>query len=606
MRSRLRLFIFKNNYPTKNLFLKTKVKSFIKNRTKANVEIIAIFLTIFKDLRKRFEIFSKIQTKIKSRSVVRLKNKQSLLTRNLAFIEGVITNSKLRYKHLDKDEFNKAASMRRTLCDESCFSIEEEEFLHLLRKIDFKKIKSRARKLKFLNSKKLQLLKIYETFLKQKSFSLKVVNFSKINDSLKIKGRKSRKFFIEKAVKINFYSFFNKSDEVLNLYKKYGALKKFKPNLIEKKRTYLNLLFFLKYFIIKRERIWNTTGYSLTGAQPIFKKYKEMFEENFIVWYRFVKKFKSNEPFSNNVVPGPQKFRELTNFTVAAKTFEVQKFFYKSLLKNIFFFFLTSFLFFCLYFFPYFCNLNNFVSIFFAVFASSILTVCYFFFMIRVYKYKYIIFRKSLTSFYSSPKKYTRINIFFVSLFGLFSTILLPFEKSYIFDLIAYFKIKKFMSSFSNRSKVNLDFELLSQIIFIIILLLFYALSFYGIGYFFMFSNLLILISLVLLIYLLAFIRFFLLLISIDNNNNFWWKYLILNENYFYIIHFYTEKILKFFFKHFSQNLSDDLAEIFFPIGKLNLSQKDINFVRDFLKVELNLETKSLTKLISVNKSKKI
>jgi len=90
------------------------------------------------------------------------------------------------------------------------------------------------------------------------------------------------------------------------------------------------------------------------------------------------------------------------------------------------------------------------------------------------------------------------------------------------------------------------------------------------------------------------------------NNNNLWWKYLILNDNNFYFIYFYVEKILKFFFKYFNQNLSDDLAEIFFPIGKLNLSQKDINFVRDFLKLELNLETKSLTKLMSTNKSKKI
>jgi hypothetical protein len=95
-------------------------------------------------------------------------------------------------------------------------------------------------------------------------------------------------------------------------------------------------------------------------------------------------------------------------------------------------------------------------------------------------------------------------------------------------------------------------------------------------------------------------------LINLDNNNSLWWKYLILNDNCFSIIYLYSDKVLKFFFKSFNQNSSDDLAEIFFPIGKLNLSQKDINFVRDFLKVELNLETKSLTKLISLNKLKKI
>jgi hypothetical protein len=602
MRLRFRIFIFKNSYPTKNLFFKYKVRSFIKNRTKANVEIIAIFLTIFKDLKKRFTMFSKIQAKVKGRGTGRLKNKQPLLTRNLAFIEGMIANARLRYKQMDKYEFNEAERQRYLLSDESCLYEEEEEFLQLLKKFDFKKIKSKSRKLKFLNAKKLKLLKIYETFLEQKSIDLKTVNFSKINASVKIMGRKSKKFFIEKTVKINFYSFFNKSDEILNIYKEHGARQKFKSNILEKRKTYLNLLFFLKYFIIKRERIWNTAGYALTKAQPLFKKYTEMFEENFIVWYRFVEKFKSNESFNSAVEP--QKFREMINFTVAAKIFEIQKFFYRSLLKNIFFFFFTSFLFFCLYFFPYFCNLNNFVSIFFSVCVSAILTLCYFFFIIRIFKYKYKLFIKNLTSFYSSPKKYSSSNIFFASFFSLFPIILLPFGKFYIFDLIAYFKIKKFMFSFSDYTKVNLSFRLSRQFIFLIIFLLFYILCFYVAGYFFMSNNFTILIYLILLIYLFAFIRFFLLLVNIDNN--FWGKYLILTGDYFQVIYFYVEKILKFFFKHFTQNLSDDLAEIFFPIEKLNLSQKDINFVRDFLKVELNLETKSLTKLISLNKTKKI
>jgi hypothetical protein len=604
--SKLRVFTLKNKFLAKNLFFKSKVKFFIKNRAKANVEIIAIFLTIFKDLRKRFSMFSTIQAKIKFRTRELLKNKQSLLTRNLAFIESMLMNSRLRYKHLDKFEFNKAASIRRSLSDESCFSIDEDEFLHLLRKIDFNKIKSKARKVRLLNSKKLKLLKIYEMFLSQKKLNLKAVNFSKINHDIKTIRYKSKKFFIEKTVKVNFYSFFNKSDAVLNFYKKYGALKKFKPNLLEKRKTYLNLLFFLKYFIIKRERIWNTTGYSLTGAQPIFKKYKEMFEENFVVWYRFVKKFNSTEPFNNNTGAESQKFRELTNFTIAAKIFEIQKFFYKSLLKKVFFFFFTGFLFFCLYFFPYFCNLNAFASIFFAAFVSLVLTVCYFFFILFIYKYKYDLFRKNITSFYFSPKKYNYITIFFASFFSLFSTVLLPFKKFYIFDLISYFKIKKFMFSFSDQNKFNLSFEFLVQTILITLFLMFYTLCFYVVIHFFTNSNLLMLISLFLLCYLLAFIRLFILMININNSNSLWWKYLILNDNNFYFIYFYVERVLKFFFKHFSQNLSDDLAEIFFPVGKLNLSQKDINFVRDFLKLELNLETKSLTKLMSINKSKKI
>jgi len=91
----------------------------------------------------------------------------------------------------------------------------------------------------------------------------------------------------------------------------------------------------------------------------------------------------------------------------------------------------------------------------------------------------------------------------------------------------------------------------------------------------------------------------------VKNSNSMVWKYLIFNCHSFDKIYNFIDKKFNDFFKKTFSTKNLTLVDYLFPIEKLNLSIQDINFVKEFLKIEVNLEIRSLKQMIVLLELKK-
>jgi hypothetical protein len=589
-------FIFKNKY----IFF---IKKYIYLRNLAFLNVLAIINSMRKDLRLRHEFLSKSFNHLnlekekefnfnKSKKTLK-KNSLTLLLNNNAFyylkLKNFLQEQKsneifLKYDYLNHLSLNKQL-FRIHLVNKNIQQIRQElQLKHkILNSFDNKNViglkKNWLNHLNYFFNKQLKeeqhksyKKNIFESvYLKHLFFNEASKNFfsyvklkkldtftnsentnaffSNLSD---LRFEKGLMNFFNNISKLNLFNFFNQSDFFLTLKKKLLLKRHFKLQNFYWSKHFQDFIFFFKYFLSKRDRLWYKSYMEDLLKNNLLQDNDLSWELNFDLNERLIIDLANKNLYvKTNRTNLHLDYLKLSNFFSLIKLRDYLIFiFYFTLTVSLIIFFLIIFLTIKLFFLEnnFFCLLLSFVILFIFL---PLLVFLLFEIFIKFYKLNKLAIKLS----YYKPVKFTIINFFF-------NTGIFYFLRKFCFltnfeDAINYFSLKgtvlRFKINYLKLKKTNLILEIIFLILNIFIFLILYSVIYN------------ILISLFIFFFFRKLVLAF-LIINFKDNSNFFYKIIFIKFNVFIPV-----LIINIFKINFGEILN-----FFFTINKINICYNEL------------------------------